>query len=122
MFWKRRQANRAKLPAPVKRCSFCNKSARDVRKLVAGPGVNICNECVDICQSILDENRMLDDGQNTPEQLELDRARVESGAAMLCGLCGNLADTSDLCDVAERGKVCLACIEAVVASKPEVVH
>ncbi|MDH3785972.1 MAG: hypothetical protein OEV00_11675, partial [Acidobacteriota bacterium] len=31
------------------KCSFCNKSQRDVRKLIAGPTVYICDECVDIC-------------------------------------------------------------------------
>jgi hypothetical protein len=37
-------------------CSFCNKSQVDVAKLVAGPGVFICNECVDLCnQIIMDE-------------------------------------------------------------------
>ena len=33
----------------VLRCSFCNKSQRDVKKLIAGPTVYICDECVDIC-------------------------------------------------------------------------
>jgi ATP-dependent Clp protease ATP-binding subunit ClpX len=37
-------------------CSFCAKSSLDVAKLVAGPGVYICNECIDLCnQIILDE-------------------------------------------------------------------
>ena len=40
-------------------CSFCNKSNFDVVKLVAGPGVYICNECVDLCKQIIAEE--LDD-------------------------------------------------------------
>lgn len=39
------------------RCSFCGKSQREVQKLIAGPAVFICNECVDICQDILAEER-----------------------------------------------------------------
>lgn len=39
------------------RCSFCGKSQREVQKLIAGPSVFICNECVDICQDILAEER-----------------------------------------------------------------
>ena len=39
------------------RCSFCNKSQRDVRKLIAGPSVYICDECVDICVDIIAEDR-----------------------------------------------------------------
>lgn len=34
-------------------CSFCGKSHREVRKLVAGPGVYICDECVDLCVQII---------------------------------------------------------------------
>lgn len=39
------------------RCSFCNKSQREVRKLIAGPNVYICDECVDICLDIISEDR-----------------------------------------------------------------
>ncbi|MGN1284514.1 MAG: ClpX C4-type zinc finger protein, partial [Candidatus Limosilactobacillus intestinavium] len=34
-------------------CSFCGKSQDEVKKIVAGPGVYICNECVDLCQEII---------------------------------------------------------------------
>ena len=36
-------------------CSFCGKSHSEVKKLIAGPGVYICNECVDVCGNILDK-------------------------------------------------------------------
>jgi ATP-dependent Clp protease ATP-binding subunit ClpX len=36
-------------------CSFCGKPQRQVRKLIAGPGVYICDECVDLCNEIVDE-------------------------------------------------------------------
>ena len=36
-------------------CSFCGKSADEVRKLIAGPGVNICDECVGLCVQIVDD-------------------------------------------------------------------
>ena len=36
-------------------CSFCGKSQGEVRKIIAGPGVYICNECVDLCKEIMDE-------------------------------------------------------------------
>jgi len=39
------------------RCSFCNKTQREVRKLIAGPNVYICDECVDICLDIIAEDR-----------------------------------------------------------------
>ena len=36
-------------------CSFCGKSQRQVKKLIAGPGVYICDECIDLCNEIIDE-------------------------------------------------------------------
>ncbi|MCP9808064.1 ATP-dependent protease ATP-binding subunit ClpX [Cyanobium sp. HWJ4-Hawea] len=50
----------AKFDAHLK-CSFCGKSQEQVRKLIAGPGVYICDECIDLCNEILDEE--LVDGQ-----------------------------------------------------------
>ena len=43
------------------RCSFCNKDQRDVKKLIAGPTVYICDECVDICLDIIAEEREPDE-------------------------------------------------------------
>ena len=36
-------------------CSFCGKTADEVNKLIAGPGVNICDECVALCEQIVDD-------------------------------------------------------------------
>ena len=44
----------AKFEAHLK-CSFCGKAQDQVRKLIAGPGVYICDECIDLCNEILDE-------------------------------------------------------------------
>ena len=43
------------------RCSFCSKSQSEVRKLIAGPNVYICDECVEICTDIIAEERDLDE-------------------------------------------------------------
>ncbi|MEP6631812.1 MAG: ATP-dependent Clp protease ATP-binding subunit ClpX, partial [Lapillicoccus sp.] len=37
------------------KCSFCGKSQKQVKKLIAGPGVYICDECVDLCNEIIEE-------------------------------------------------------------------
>ena len=39
------------------RCSFCGKHQDQVRRLIAGPGAYICNECVQLCMSILEDER-----------------------------------------------------------------
>src|SRR5213592_4073818 len=47
-------------------CSFCGKSQRQVKKLIAGPGVYICDECIDLCNEIIDEEL------TSPSSLDLD--------------------------------------------------
>jgi ATP-dependent Clp protease ATP-binding subunit ClpX len=47
-------------------CSFCGKSQRQVKKLIAGPGVYICDECIDLCNEIIDEELA------TPAALDLE--------------------------------------------------
>ncbi len=44
------------------KCSFCGKSQKQVKKLIAGPGVYICDECIDLCNDIIDEELAETDG------------------------------------------------------------
>lgn len=54
------------------RCSFCGKSQDEVRKLIAGPdGVYICNECVDICVGIVEEEYDFDAAEMDPGEINL---------------------------------------------------
>ena len=43
-------------PEELLNCSFCGKSQNDVKKLIAGPGVYVCNECIDICNEIINDD------------------------------------------------------------------
>jgi len=60
----------------ILRCSFCNKDQNDVRKLIAGPTVFICDECVDVCNDIIaDDSRVTNKsplGKNLPIPAEID--------------------------------------------------
>ncbi len=54
-------------------CSFCLKPNNEVAKLVAGPGVYICDECVDLCRQIISSPRSLPPGlASWEEDLDLD--------------------------------------------------
>jgi ATP-dependent Clp protease ATP-binding subunit ClpX len=54
-------------PEEVLQCSFCGKSQNEVKKLIAGPGVYICNECIDICNEIInDDDQAVPTGVNAP--------------------------------------------------------
>jgi hypothetical protein len=43
------------LSSELARCAFCGKRARDVKKIIAGPTSAICDECVDLCVKVLDD-------------------------------------------------------------------
>ena len=43
-------------PEEILRCSFCGKTQNEVKKLIAGPNVYVCNECIDICNEIINDD------------------------------------------------------------------
>jgi len=59
------------------RCSFCGKSQSQVKRMVAGPGVYICNECIDLCEEIMDVEVFTEeiDFENVPKPKEI-KARL----------------------------------------------
>ena len=44
------------------KCSFCGKSQKQVKRLIAGPGVYICDECIELCNEIIEEE-LVDGGE-----------------------------------------------------------
>src|SRR3982750_149193 len=48
------------------RCSFCGKSQNEVKKLIAGPSVYICNECIDICNEIINDDERAEAVERAP--------------------------------------------------------
>ena len=50
-------ANKESSSEPLK-CSFCGKSQKQVIKLIAGPGVYICDECIELCVEIIEEEKV----------------------------------------------------------------
>lgn len=59
----------APAPSEALSCSFCKKSQRDVKRLIAGPSVYICDECVDICNHVVAENILLEDTGKEPGKI-----------------------------------------------------
>src|SRR5947209_620445 len=49
--------NKKETTSGLLRCSFCGKSQNEVKKLIAGPGVYICDECIELCNDIIAEER-----------------------------------------------------------------
>jgi len=66
----------AKFEAHLK-CSFCGKSQEQVRKLIAGPGVYICDECIDLCNEILDEELL----ENTSKAKQVNDTKIGASSS-----------------------------------------
>ena len=64
----------SKGPKVPYRCSFCGKSQEQVRKLIAGQGVYICDECINLCQEIIEEE-MLEAPKTRPQSAKLPNPR-----------------------------------------------
>ena len=106
-------------PPPDLRCSFCDKSETQARKLIAGPSVFICDECIQVCWDIIanDNRSQANDDVEPPLPLPKD---APAGPAVRCALCGMLVPHGDVIPVRERGVLCLGCageVEAAIAER-----
>jgi hypothetical protein len=63
--------------ADLFKCSFCGKSQKQVQQLIAGPGVYICDECVELCNEIIEE-RMAEAGEGDVADFDLPKPRRSS--------------------------------------------
>jgi ribosomal protein L37AE/L43A len=103
----------------VYRCSFCGKSQEEVKTLVAGPGVFICDECVQLCQQIFaKEAATAISTQTVPEMLP-DNAATETLLKTLAGYNGAFervdAGMQDIVDILREREVSWAVIGQALA-------
>ncbi|MBR2028935.1 MAG: ATP-dependent Clp protease ATP-binding subunit ClpX [Oscillospiraceae bacterium] len=54
-------------------CSFCGKTNQEAERIVLGPGVNICNECIELCSSLLEEDGIIQSKSNLPKNKKSDK-------------------------------------------------
>jgi ClpX C4-type zinc finger protein len=87
-------------------CSFCGKSQNEVRKIIAGPAVHICNECVDLCDEILTKENVN----------EADGAmKSDSTNERLCGICMQPRESDELIFLPHAAYMCAGCLEELQA-------
>lgn len=96
---------------PELRCSFCNKEQRFVRKLIAGPNVYICDECVAICVDLVAEDR-----GESPQRAAPGYAGTPYVVASSCSLCRMPAPLEHMIAVHSRGALCPGCVGAIEAA------
>ena len=92
------------------RCSFCRKNQHDVRKLIAGPSVFICDECVAVCLEIIaDDTRITGATVLEPPNVSV-TAPQAPGLAVRCSLCKMPMVIEDALPVLNRGVLCPGCL------------
>src|SRR5213083_1041360 len=88
-------------------CSFCGKSQNEVRKLIAGPTVSICDECIDLCNDIIADKGELQGTASAASSLRL---------AEWCRVCRRRRAAPELVAVPDVGHVCHRCVDAIRAA------
>ena len=114
-------------PPGTRRCSFCGKDQTDVRKLIAGPSVYICDECIEVCNDILTEEFAENEEGRREEEAggmallpdSPSSARAKASPAASCRLCGLPTPIQDLIAVPDRGFLCLVCLGAIRAASEQ---
>lgn len=103
----------------VYRCSFCGKTQTEVETLVAGPGVFICDECVQLCRQIIDKKKRRPAAQEVPNSLLPDSAPTETLLKTLAGYNGAFervdAAMQDIADILREREVSWATIGQALA-------
>ncbi len=86
------------------RCSFCGKSQDEIRKLIAGPNVYICDECIDLSNETLERE---------VESVSPRDAATPVSSIASCALCRLPKDVAELRMIGEKGVLCGECVDMV---------
>jgi hypothetical protein len=93
------------------RCSFCKKDQNEVKKLIAGPEVFICDECVEVCNDIIADDPRLNPAADDPSLIQIPPRF--SGPQISCALCGLPTLIEEVLVVESRGALCGGCVDAI---------
>ena len=93
----------------VLRCSFCNKAQDEVGKLIAGPEVYICDECVRVCLDIIEN-------EHTGTEMSEHETSPSGALPVTCTLCRTVALPHSVLLVENKGTLCPVCLEEVQAA------
>jgi ClpX C4-type zinc finger protein len=102
-----RKLNKSRSSRPTRCCSFCGKSEHKVRKLVAGPAVLICDECVELCVDIIRE-------ENKSARVKLPAESPRQMPALSCSFCAKDQSEVEKLIAGPKVFICDACVGGCV--------
>jgi len=88
-------------------CSFCGKNQQEVAKIIAGPSVHICDECVELCGKILRKQNV-----NAEEA-------AAAATERLCGICMEQRESDELIFLPHAAYMCAGCLEDIQALRDQ---
>src|SRR5579875_143985 len=91
-------------PGTMLKCSFCGKHQKQVKRLIAGPGVYICNECIEVT------GRVIAAGEAAATPLSAVKPLGEDAAAAKCSFCGKRRHQVTGLAAAAGGTICTECL------------
>ena len=115
MFKKSRRQFATEATSQVLRCSFCNKSQDEVSKLIAGPSVFICDECVKVCNDIFTTQT----SQSTNTEVAESADPPRNAASVQCALCRMPTPLDRGVVILNRGVLCPGCLGEIEAALAE---
>ena len=134
MFSIRKGKHPERQPQAMPSCAFCGKSQADVRKLIAGPTVMICDSCVGACVDIIVDDARVSEpaeelraSQELQARLHAHRLNADASAPAVpdeaiplwhvrCALCRQIAPTENAFSIEGRGVLCENCLAAAQAT------
>ena len=124
MLWFRRHRDSEGATRAHLRCSFCNKSETEVCKLIAGPSVYICDECVQVCEDIIADDTRRSGAAEGADNRSTQNAgeRPIAPSEKWCALCHMPAPEEEGILIPNRGVLCRGCmgeIEAAISNGRE---
>jgi hypothetical protein len=104
--WRRVARRGAAERGDTLKCSFCGKQQRQVRKLIAGPGVYICNECIEKADRVIATG----EAAATPLSAMTSAGEEKEAGAVKCSFCGKRRHQVSGVAVAARVGICTECL------------
>jgi hypothetical protein len=98
------------------RCSFCEKSQDDVRKLIAGPTAHICDECVTVCVDIIADDARRSTAPANHTKPEFRTGPPTWSTATRCTMCRMPVMLEEAVAVPNRALLCRGCVSEVQAA------
>ena len=117
MFSKKHAGRELDSEAP--RCSFCSKKQTEVGKLIAGPTAFICEECVQVCVDIIENESGPVAEAREGEPPRASKAPAPEGVGPVsapCVVCDTLTPTAGLLWLPDRGGLCWRCVSVIEAA------